>query len=525
MRTLQIFDTTLRDGEQAAGGSLTVEEKLYLGQQLERLGVDILEAGFPRTSPGDFRAVQLLAEKLRDVQICALSGFKPDQVEAAWGAIKEGEAPRIHVFISSSDIHLERQLRMTRQEVRESAIACVQQAVGYCSNVEFSAMDATRSDWDFLCNLIEDAIQAGAKVINVPDTMGYTQPDEFAELLQYLRANTPGIENITLSVHCHNDLGQANSNSLIAILNGVDQIECTINGVGERAGNASLEEVVMNTAVRKDFFKVSHGINTEEIYRTSRMVSELMNMPVQPNKAVVGANAFAHSSGLHQDGMLKDRQTYEIMTPQSVGMHGSRIVLGKTSGRHAFRDQLAKMGYHLNEEEFQEAFDGFKDLADKRRNVTARDIEALLSSDVLHAKEYFHLDHIQVSCGDKSIPTATVRIIDEEGRVLEDAALGDGPVDAVCKAINRLVNVPAELTEFRVQAITEGIDAQGEVSIRLESDGVSVTGYGADTDIIVASAKAYMNALNKHISAQSSAESQENKAPVAVAASEKENAS
>ena len=517
MRTLQIFDTTLRDGEQAAGGSLTVDEKLQLGEQLERLGVDILEAGFPRTSPGDFKAVQLLAEKLRNVQICALSGFKPDQVEAAWEAIKPGAAPRIHVFISSSDIHLERQLRMTRQEVREAAVACVRQAVGYCANVEFSAMDATRSDWDYLCQLFGDAIAAGARVINVPDTMGYTQPDEFAELLQYLRANTPGIENVTLSVHCHNDLGQANANSLIAILNGVDQIECTLNGVGERAGNASLEEVVMNATVRKDFFQVSHRINTEEIYRTSRMVSELMNMPVQPNKAIIGANAFAHSSGLHQDGMLKDRQTYEIMTPESVGMGGSRIVLGKTSGRHAFRDQLAKMGYQLSEREFQEAFDRFKELADKRRNVTARDIEALLSSDVLQAKEYFSLEHVQVSCGDKSIPTATVRILDDQDRVYEDAALGDGPVDAVCKAIDRIVNVPAKLTEFRVQAVTEGIDAQGEVSIRLESEGVSVTGYGADTDIVVASAKAYMNALNKHISAQQVAEAQGDGAPLAAA--------
>lgn len=519
MRTIQIFDTTLRDGEQAAGGSLTVDEKLYLGQQLERLGVDILEAGFPRTSPGDFKAVQLLAEKLRDVQICALSGFKPDQVEAAWEAIKEGAAPRIHVFISSSDIHLERQLRMSRQQVREAAVACVRQAAGYCANVEFSAMDATRSDWDYLCLLFGDAIAAGARVINVPDTMGYTQPHEFAELLQYLRANTPGIEDITLSVHCHNDLGLANANSLVALLNGVDQIECTINGVGERAGNASLEEVAMNTTVRKDFFQVTHGIKTEEIHRSSRMVSELMNMPVQPNKAIVGANAFAHSSGLHQDGMLKDRQTYEIMTPQSVGMGGSRIVLGKTSGRHAFRDQLAKMGYHLSDQEFQEAFDRFKDLADKRRNVTARDIEALLSSDVLQAKKYFHLDHVQVSCGDHSIPTATVRITDVEGQTMEDAALGDGPVDAVCKAINRIIDVPAELTEFRVQAVTEGIDAQGEVSIRLESEGVSVTGYGADTDIIVASAKAYMNALNKHIYAQNNRASQEEQAPVGATGS------
>ena len=381
-------------------------------------------------------------------------------------------------------------------------------------------MDATRSDWDYLCQLFGDAIAAGAKVINVPDTMGYTQPDEFAELLQYLRAHTPGMDNITLSVHCHNDLGQANSNSLIAILNGVDQIECTINGVGERAGNASLEEVVMNATVRKDFFQVSHGINTEEIYRTSRMVSDLMNMPVQPNKAVVGANAFAHSSGLHQDGMLKDRQTYEIMTPQSVGMGGSRIVLGKTSGRHAFRDQLAKMGYYLSDEEFQEAFDRFKDLADKRRNVTARDLEALLSSDVLHAKEYFHLDLVQVSCGDKSIPTATVRIIDDEDHVFEDSALGDGPVDAVCRAINGIVKVPAELTEFRVQAVTEGIDAQGEVSIRLESEGVSVTGYGADTDIIVASAKAYMNALNKHIYAQNAGEEHGDETPLAAASTQ-----
>ncbi len=497
MERVIIFDTTLRDGEQAAGGALTLEEKHEIGHQLQRLGVDVIEAGFPHTSPGDFAAVQLLARELRECQVAGLSGVRHEQIDSTWEALKEAEAPLLHVVLSTSDIHLKHQLHIGREEAQVLAVDAVKYAKRFCDAVEFSAMDATRSDWDYLCQVLEATIKAGATVVNVPDTVGYVQPDEFGALIGYVRDHVRGIEKVTLSVHCHDDLGQAAANSLRAIQCGARQVECTINGVGERAGNAALEEIVMALKTRGDFFRVTTNVDTSQIYRTSRMVSNYMGMEVPPNKAIVGANAFAHASGLHQDGMLKERTTYEIMTPGSIGVGGSKIVLGKTSGRHALREKLRELGYELGTDDFTRAFAAFKELADKKKEVTERDLESLVAEELRTVSETYHLEQVQVSCGDHSVPTATVKLIAPDGEVIADAALGTGPVDAVYRAINRLVEVPNTLTEFSVKAVTEGIDAIGEVTIRIESEGRTYIGRGAATDIIVASAKAYMNALNR----------------------------
>ena len=502
MERVIIFDTTLRDGEQAAGGALTLEEKHEIGHQLQMLGVDIIEAGFPHTSPGDFAAVQLLARELRDCQIAGLSGIKEEQIDSTWNALKEAEAPLLHVVLSTSDIHLEHQLHISREQALELSVEAVRYAKRYCSVIEFSAMDATRSDWDYLCQVLAATIKAGATVVNIPDTVGYVQPDEFGALIEYVRSNVPGIEKVTLSVHCHDDLGQAVANSLRAIQCGARQVECTINGVGERAGNAALEEIVMALKTRGDFFHLTTKVDTAQIYRTSRLVSNYMGMEVPPNKAIVGANAFAHASGLHQDGMLKERTTYEIMTPDSIGVGGSKIVLGKTSGRHAFREKLRELGYTLGSDDFTRAFAAFKELADKKKEVTERDLESLVAEELRTVSETYHLEQVQVSCGDNSVPTATVKLVAPDGEVIADAALGTGPVDAVYKAINRLVQVPNTLTEFSVKSITEGIDAIGEVTIKIESEGRTYIGRGASTDILVASAKAYMNALNRLLAAK-----------------------
>ncbi len=502
MERVIIFDTTLRDGEQAAGGALTLEEKHEIGHQLQRLGVDIIEAGFPHTSPGDFAAVQLLARELRDCQIAGLSGIKEEQIDSTWNALKEAEAPLLHVVLSTSDIHLKHQLHISREEALELSVEAVRYAKRYCSAVEFSAMDATRSDWDYLCQVLAATIKVGATVVNIPDTVGYIQPDEFGDLIGYVRKNVPGIEKVTLSVHCHDDLGQAVANSLRAIQCGARQVECTINGVGERAGNAALEEIVMALKTRGDFFHLTTNVDTTQIYKTSRLVSNYMGMEVPPNKAIVGANAFAHASGLHQDGMLKERTTYEIMTPDSIGVGGSRIVLGKTSGRHALREKLQELGYELGSDDFTRAFAAFKELADKKKEVTERDLESMVAEELRTISETYHLQQVQVSCGDNSVPTATVKLVAPDGEVIADAALGAGPVDAVYKAINRLVQVPNTLTEFSVKSVTQGIDAIGEVTIRIESDGRTYIGRGASTDIIVASAKAYMNALNRLLAAK-----------------------
>ena len=494
-----IFDTTLRDGEQSAGIGLTTEEKVDIARQLDRLGVDIIEAGFAASSPGDFEAVQTIAREVRRPVIACLARCVPGDVDAAWEALKDAERPRIHVFISSSDIQIMHQLRSNPEEVLDMAVASVERAKGYCDDVEFSPMDATRTDADYLYKLVEAAISAGATTVNIPDTVGYAIPSEFAERIRDIRENVPNIGEAVISVHCHNDLGNAAANSVAAVAEGARQVEGCINGLGERAGNASLEEVIMTIETRKDFLGVDTNIDTTQIYRTSRLVSDVTGFPVQPNKAIVGANAFRHASGIHQDGVLKERTTFEIMEPQSVGWPSSSLVLGKLSGRAGLRARLDELGYHLDREQLNATFAAFKDLADRKREVTDADLEALMS-DQRRTKaetEVYKLDHVQVSSGNHGIPTATVRLIGPDGESVTDADTGTGPVDAVYKAINRVIQVPNTLTEFRVDAVTQGIDAIGDVTIRVERDGLTYVGRGSDTDIIVASAKAYMNALNR----------------------------
>jgi len=500
-----IFDTTLRDGEQAAGGMLNVKEKLEIAKQLERLGVDVIEAGFPISSPGDFEAVRLIAKEVRTPVICALARAHPDDIDRAWEAIEKAEHPRIHVFLPSSDIQRVHQLKKSREEILQTSGEMVTQAKKYTDDVEFSPMDASRTEPEYIYQILEAVIDAGATTVNIPDTVGYAIPGEFGRLIEGIFQNVPNINQAIVSVHCHNDLGLAVANSLESVRQGARQVECTINGIGERAGNASLEEIVMAIKTRQDFFNLTTNINTTQIYKTSRLVSELTGFPVQPNKAIVGANAFAHESGIHQDGVIKMPITYEIMDPRTVGIPASSLVLGKLSGRHAFKERLAELGYSLSEEDFDRAFLAFKELADKKKEITDRDIESLVAEEQRTVSETYHLDRIQVSCGDRGIPTAAVRLTAPDGQVLADAALGTGPVDAVCKAINRLVGVPNELTEFSVKSVTEGIDAIGEVLIRIESDGITYTGRGADTDIIVASAKAYINALNRLLAAKKAA--------------------
>ena len=496
-----IFDTTLRDGEQAAGGTLNVQEKLEIARQLERLRVDIIEAGFPISSPGDFEAVRLIAKEVRTPVICALARAHPDDIDRAWEAVKEAAHPRLHVFLSASDIHLLHQLKKSREEILETSREMVVRAKRYTDDIEFSPMDASRTEPEYIYQILEAVIDAGATTVNIPDTVGYAIPQEFGRLLEGIFKSVPNIGRAVVSVHCHNDLGLAVANSLESIKRGARQVECTINGIGERAGNASLEEIVMAIKTRNDFFGMTTNVDTRQIYRSSRLVSELTGFTVQPNKAIVGANAFRHESGIHQDGVIKMPITYEIMDPRTVGIPASSLVLGKLSGRHAFKERLAELGYSLGEEDLKRAFSTFKELADKKKGITDRDIESLVAEERRTVSEAYHLDRVQVSCGDRGIPTAAVELTAPDGQVLADAALGTGPVDAVYKAINRIVNVPNVLVEFSVKSITEGIDAIGEVLVRIESGGVTYTGRGADTDIIVASAKAYMNALNRLLSA------------------------
>ena len=496
---VSIFDTTLRDGEQSAGIGLTTQEKLEIAKQLERLGVDIIEAGFAASSPGDFEAVQSIMREVRGPVIASLARCVANDIDRAWEAIKDAEHPRIHVFISSSDVQILHQLRSNPEEVLDTAVASVERAKGYCDDVEFSPMDASRTDMDYLYQLVEAVINAGATTINIPDTVGYAMPWEFKERIENIKRNVPNIDNVVLSVHCHNDLGQAVGNSLAAVTAGARQVEGCINGLGERAGNAALEEVIMAIETRKDLYGVGTNINTRQIYRTSRLVSDITGFPVQPNKAIVGANAFRHASGIHQDGLLKERTTFEIMDPQSIGWPSSTFVLGKLSGRAGLRSRLEDLGYKLTQEELNQAFEAFKELADRKREVTDADLEALMSS---HRRTQdipatYKLEHVQVSSGNHEIPTATVTLADPDGQSITEAATGTGPVDAVYKAINRIVQVPNKLTEFRVDAVTEGIDAIGDVTIRIEQEGQIFVGRGANTDIMVASAEAYMNALNR----------------------------
>jgi 2-isopropylmalate synthase len=497
-----IFDTTLRDGEQAAGTSLNPQEKLEIARQLEALGVDIIEAGFPITSEGDFVAVQLISRELKKATVCALSHANDEAIDRAWEAIRKAAHRRIHIFLSTSGTHLAYQLKKTQEDVLKLAAESVARARRYLDDVEFTPMDSTRTEVKFLYQILEAVIEAGATTVNIADTVGYSVPGEFGKLIEGIFKNVPNIDKAVVSVHCHNDLGLGVANSLEAIRKGARQVECTVNGIGERAGNAALEEVVMALKTRGDLFHMATGIDTSQIYKTSRMVSELTGFIVPQNKAIIGANAFRHQSGIHQDGIIKKANTYEIMDPRDVGVPSSSLVLGKLSGRHAFKERLLELGFSLDEAAMSHAFKAFKELADKKKDVTDRDIQSLIGEELRTATEVYHLEHVGVSCGNHSIPTATVRLTGPNKEVLEDAALGTGPVDAVYKAINRIVRVPNVLTEFSVNSITEGIDALGEVLIRIESDGVTYTGRGSDTDIIVSSAKAYMNALNRLLAAK-----------------------
>ena len=493
-----IFDTTLRDGEQSAGAAMTVEEKVEIARQLERLGVDVIEAGFPVSSPGDFAAVQRIAREVRKPTIAALAHANEAAVDRASEALQDAAHPRIHVFISSSDQHIQHQLKKNREEVVEMAAKAVARARQHTDDVEFSPMDSSRTEKDFLVHMVRAAVDAGATTINIPDTVGYAIPEEFAGLIRHLREQVPELgDTVRLSVHCHDDLGMSVANSLAAVKAGARQVEGCINGIGERAGNTAIEEVIMALRTRSDYFGVDSQVETSQLYSTSRLVSQVSGFPVQPNKAVIGRNAFRHASGIHQDGVLKERSTYEIINPLDVGVPHSELVLGKLSGRHGLRARLEELGYTLTDDELNKVHESFKELADKKREVTDRDLIALMGNERTSVEETYSLQHVQVTCGNNEIATATVQLIDHDGETRTDAATGTGPVDAVYRAINRIVGVPNELTEFSVNSVTEGIDAVGEVSIRIEQDGRPYIGRGADTDIIVASAQAYMNALNR----------------------------
>jgi 2-isopropylmalate synthase len=496
MERVLIFDTTLRDGEQSPGASMNLGEKILFARQLERLNVDVIEAGFPASSPGDFESVKRISQEIRGPQVAGLARTTPKDIDTAWEALKHARDPRIHVFIATSDIHLKYKLRKTREEVLEEAGRAVAQAKRYTGNVEFSCEDATRSDPDYLARILEAAIDAGATTVNIPDTVGYTTPTEYAQLLTQLRQKVKNIKKAVVSVHCHDDLGMAVANSLAAIENGARQVECTVNGIGERAGNASMEEIVMALKTRKDFFNFEVGILTEQIYPASRLLTSITGIQVPPNKAIVGANAFAHESGIHQDGVLKEKITYEIMKPETVGITQSTLILGKHSGRHAFRDRVRGLGYELSEAHLNQAFQRFKEVADKKKQVFDEDLEAIIADEILRIPDFYKLVNLNVVSGSTTVPTSTVQI-EIGGKLLQDAAFGDGPVDAAYKTISKITRTKSHLVKFSVNAITSGTDAQGEVMVILEEGGIRVTGQGAHTDIIMAAAKAYINALNK----------------------------
>src|SRR5512147_1303285 len=525
---VKIFDTTLRDGEQSPGATMTSPEKLEVARSLARMGVDIIEAGFPAASPDDLEAVRRIALEVGrptpddpDAKVPVIAGLaraNKNDIDKAWEAVQEAARPRIHTFIATSPIHMKYKLKMDPEDVIQRVAEMVGYARSLCADIEFSPEDAGRSEPEFLYVVLGEAIKAGATTLNIPDTVGYTTPDEFFALIDGIIKNTPGMhEGITISVHCHDDLGLATANTLAGIRAGARQAEVTINGIGERAGNTSLEEVVMTLKTRKPVFGLETGVETQQIARLSKMVSNYTGIVVQPNKAIVGANAFAHEAGIHQDGMLKHQATYEIMRPEDVGVNQSKLVLGKHSGRHALRSRLAEMGHSLDEVELDKAFARFKELADRKKVITDADLEAIIADEFYRPRDVYFLDGMQVTCGTMGMPTATVRLKGPDGKLHVHASMGSGPVDAAYKAIDTIINVPNTLLEFNVHAITEGIDALGEVTVRIQPkdqgkrtmDAQSEIpyvrvfgGHGADTDIIVASAKAYINALNKLIVAQ-----------------------
>ena len=495
---VRIFDTTLRDGEQAAGAAMTPDEKLEIAKQLERMGVDIIEAGFAASSPGDMEAIKNIAREITTSTVCSLARANPDDIDAAWEAIKEAAHPRIHTFISASDVHMQHQLNKDREEVLEMAVAAVTRARSYCEDVEFSPMDATRSDPEFLYAIIQAAIDAGASTINIPDTVGYAIPEEFGELIRSIRENVPNIDRAIISVHCHNDLGQAVANSLAAVKAGARQVEGCINGIGERAGNTALEEVIMSIRTRGQYFETTVGVDTTQIYPTSRMVSEVTNFPVQPNKAIVGLNSFRHASGIHQDGVIKNKMTYEIMDPKTVGWTGESLVLAKLSGRAGLRARLLELGYELDQDELDRVFAAFKELADKKREVTDRDLEALMAEDRrVEDESGYRVEEVSIETGMGRVPTATITMTTPTGESRTETTEGNGPVDAVCKAVVAVIGVRPRLEDYTVRAITGGLDAVGDVTVRLRHEERIYSGRAADTDILVASAKAYTNAMNR----------------------------
>jgi 2-isopropylmalate synthase len=493
-----VFDTTLRDGEQAPGFSMTAEQKLRMARQLERLGVDVIEAGFPISSEGDFQSVKKIAQEIKSCRIAGLARTKKEDIDRAWEALRYAKNPRIHMFLATSDIHLKYKLKKSREEVLDMAVQCVRYAKSLTEDIEFSAEDATRSDAGFLCRVIEAVIEAGAVVVNIPDTVGYAVPDEFGGLIRTLRENVSNIDRAVISVHCHNDLGLAVANSVAAAQNGARQVECTVNGIGERAGNASLEEVAMIFRTRNELLGLETGVKSGEIYRSSQLLSNITGVYVQRNKAIVGSNAFAHEAGIHQDGVIKNALTYEIMTPQSVGIPESLLVLGKHSGRHALSKRLATMGVALSKEELDRVYASFSQLADKKKEVYDADLMLLVQEQSPATIDAFALENIQVLSGTHLIPTASIRV-KRGGEIQEGSSTGDGPVDAVCRAIDRITGLPARLTEYTLNAVTKGKDAMGEVLVQIELNERTYTGRAASTDVIEASAKAYLNAVNQAV--------------------------
>ncbi|MBI5102353.1 MAG: 2-isopropylmalate synthase [Nitrospirae bacterium] len=494
MRTIKIFDTTLRDGEQSPGASMNVDEKIQIARQLVKMGVDIIEAGFPVASPGDFEAVKKIAGEVGGATIAGLARAREEDIKRAWEAIRGAQKKRIHTFHSTSDIHLKYQFRVSREEALKRSVEMVKYARSLVEDVEFSPMDATRTDVSYLIEVVMAVIAAGASTVNIPDTVGYTAPDEFGRLIRAVKDKIG--DTAVISVHCHNDLGLAVANSLSAILNGAGQVECTINGIGERAGNCSMEEIVMNLVTRKDFYKAKTNIKTKQIIRTSRLLTRITGIQVQPNKAIVGANAFAHESGIHQDGLLKEKLTYEIMKPADIGLKETELVLGKHSGRHAFKTRIKELGYELEPAGLETAFEKFKRLADQKKDIFDEDIEALISEGVGRIPETYGIVDLSIISGIGIKPTAALKL-NVKGKVVDSVGHGDGPVDAVYRAIVAVTRTKSVLTKFEVKSITGGTDALGEVLVSLEEGGRKARGQGADTDIIVAAARAYVNALNK----------------------------
>ena len=494
IKQITIFDTTLRDGEQSPGASMNTSEKLNLARQLARLGVDVIEAGFPIASEGDFEAVKAIAQEIKGVEIAGLARANEKDIYRAYSAVKYSEKPVIHTFIATSDIHLKHKLKMSREDLYEKAVSMVKYAKSFVESIEFSAEDATRTDMNFLCEVIEGVIAAGATTVNIPDTVGFATPFEFYDFIKNIRERVKGIKNIILSVHCHNDLGLGVANSLAAIQAGVGQVECTINGIGERAGNAALEEIVMALDVRKDIYNAATNINTAEIYRSSQLLTHITGISVQPNKAIVGKNAFAHEAGIHQDGVLKEKTTYEIMTPERVGRQSNDLVLGKHSGKHAFKEKLESLGYLLNDKEIEDAFVKFKALSDRKKEIYDEDIDSLVAKS--HPFEKYELKYVNVVCGDTVTPLSMVKVM-VNGELKHNSSCGNGPVDAVINAVEKIVNSKARVIGYEVKSIRGTTEAQGDVSITIEENGTNITGRSAHTDIVVASAKAYVNAINK----------------------------